>query len=61
MNEHFIVNHDFEWMPADLDFVRDDGVFRNFSLSRRNRIQTFSLPSHEAALTEIDAILAALE
>lgn len=61
LNEHFIADNDNAWLPEDLAFVREDGVIRNLSITRLSRIETYSLPSHEQALAEIDAILALLE
>ena len=48
-------------MPEDLQFIRDDGFFRNVSLNRIDRLEEFSIPNHREAIEEANTILAMLE
>lgn len=61
MHQHFRARGDNEWFPKNLDFIREDSFYRNFCLSRLDRIERFSLPTHEEAIAAIDAILPLLE
>ena len=57
LNEYFIADQNENWLPKDLEFIREENVFKNMCIRRLGRINRFTIPSHQNALDEIDELL----
>lgn len=56
-NQYFIGNVEEDWIPKDINLIREEGYFRNMCITKLIRLNNYSIPFHEAALEEIDNIL----